>query len=256
MNRCLGFACGLTALAFSDVARAQAPYTWAGFYVGGHFGYGFGQSTQPALGFSDPVGAGIGTFYEAGGISIGSYPNKGVLGGLQAGYNHQLGKWVFGFEADWSATAINGARSALATPDPATFGGTNSVSTIKQSLDWLSTARARVGVNDNNWLFYGTGGLALGRVSNSLDVFVNTPIPYTIAFNGANGTTQLGWTAGVGTEYAIGRFSIKAEYLYYDLGANRLYAPTADTLIIPGGVLTLDQRTSGHIVRGGINFHF
>jgi outer membrane immunogenic protein len=235
---------------------AQAPYSWTGFYVGGQFGYGFGRSTQPALGFSDPAGAGVGTFYEAGGISIGSYPSQGVLGGVQAGYNYQIAKWVLGFEADWAATGINGSRSAPAMPDPAIFGGTNSVANISQSLDWLATFRGRVGVNADNWLFYGTGGLALGRVRNAMDVTIFTPIPYAFSFAGANGNTQVGWTAGVGTEVAVGRFSIKAEYLYYDLGSNRLYAPTADPLLVPGGTLTLDQYTSGHIVRAGINFHF
>ena len=254
--RQLSVAFGVAVIAFTQPAFAETPYNWTGFYIGGHVGYGFGGQTEPAFGFSDPAGAGIGTFYQAGGISIASYPTEGILGGLQAGYNYQLAKWVFGFEADWSATGIKGSRSATALPNPAIFGGTNSTSTTTQSLDWLATVRARVGVSADNWLFYGTGGLAIGRVSSSLDVTLNTPIPYSFSFNGSNVNTQLGWTAGVGAEYAIGRWSIKAEYIYYDLGSSRVSAPTTDTLFATGAVLTLDQNTSGQIVRGGVNFHF
>src|SRR5882757_3918804 len=92
------------------LAQAQ-PYNWTGFYAGAHFGYGFGQPTNPAIGFSDPYGVGIGTYLEAGGFNIANYPNKGVLGGVQAGYNYQISSWLVGVEADWSATDINGAHS-------------------------------------------------------------------------------------------------------------------------------------------------
>ena len=249
--------CGLTALTLSNVAQAQAPYSWTGFYVGGHFGYGFGQPTNPAIGFSDPNGIGVGTFLEGGGFNVSSFTSRGVLGGLQAGYNYQVTPWVLGVEADWSFTDINGSRSATSSPDPAVFGGTYSVSTVKTNVDWLATVRARAGISADNWLFFGTGGLAIGRVTSQFDSYVNIPaIPYNFSFNGSNSVTNVGWTAGVGTEYAFGRWSAKLEYLYYDLGANRVTSPTQDTLFATGAVLTLDQRSSGHIVRAGINFHF
>jgi hypothetical protein len=34
----------------------------------------------------------------------------GFLGGSEIGYNHQLGKWVFGLEGDISSTNAHGAR--------------------------------------------------------------------------------------------------------------------------------------------------
>jgi outer membrane immunogenic protein len=247
----LGFAAPLPVLAQTQ------PFNWTGFYAGAHFGYGFGQPTNPAIGFSDPAGAGVGPFLEGGGFNIANYPNKGVLGGVQAGYNYQLSPlWVVGAEGDWSFTDINGSYSAASNPDPAMFGGTYSVSNIRTSLDWLATLRGRVGVTSDNWLFYGTGGLAIGRVTSGFDSYVNTPIPFSFSFNGANSTTNVGWTAGAGTEYAFGRFSLKLEYLYYDLGANRVTSPVTDTLIAPGAALTLDQRTVGHIIRAGLNYHF
>jgi outer membrane immunogenic protein len=239
------------------LAQAQ-PFSWTGFYAGAHLGYGFGQPTNPAIGFSDPAGIGVGSFLEGGGFNISPYPNKGILGGVQVGYNYQLSPlWVVGAEGDWSFTDINGSYSATSFPDPAMFGGTYSVSNVRTSLDWLATLRARVGVTSDNWLFYGTSGLALGRVTSSFDSYVNIPgIPYNFSFNGANSTTNVGWTAGAGTEYAFGRWSAKLEYLYYDVGANRVTSPATDTLFAQGAGLTLDQRTSGHIVRAGLNYHF
>ena len=54
---------------------------------------------------------------------------------------------------------------------------------------------------------------------------------------------RLGWTAGAGLEYALNQsLSIKAEYLYVDLGSD---------------ILVLDDVTfRAHLIRGGINWRF
>lgn len=231
-------------------------HNWTGFFVGAHFGYGFGQPVSPAIGFSDPYDQKAGTFIEGGGFNVSSYPSKGgVLGGVQAGFNYQISSWLVGVEADWSATDVSGARSGTAN----VFGG-STFTTTRTSLDWLATLRARVGVTSDNWLFYGTGGLALGRVTSGFDSCFNcvdTPAGITpFGFNGANSTTNVGWTAGAGTEYALGRFSVKLEYLYYDVGPNRVTSVSADFVQATGILFTMDQRAAGHIVRAGLNFHF
>ena len=70
---------------------------------------------------------------------------------------------------------------------------------------------------------------------------------------------RLGWTAGAGVEWAFDpRWSVKGEYLRYDLGA----ANTANV-----GALFYATRTglssagysapfNGNIVRAGVNYHF
>ena len=40
--------------------------------------------------------------------------------------------------------------------------------TISSKTDWLATVRGRLGVTWGNWLFYGTGGAAWGRVDTTL----------------------------------------------------------------------------------------
>src|SRR5438445_12491242 len=58
-------------------------YSWAGPYLGGNLGYGWG--------------------------SVDNNPTKpsGFVGGVQAGYNWQRGPWVFGVEGDIQATGAD-----------------------------------------------------------------------------------------------------------------------------------------------------
>jgi len=66
-------------------------------------------------------------------------------------------------------------------------------------------------------LLYVTGGLADGEVvygaNTDFRPFGNEHYPYP------SHKIKVGWTAGAGAEYAIThRWSMKVEYLYYDLG--------------------------------------
>ena len=74
------------ASAKSPMYRYQAPFSWTGFYVGTHLGYGWSdvdwQETGPAFN--------------------GSHDGSGVLAGGQIGYNWQAGRFVYGVEGDIS----------------------------------------------------------------------------------------------------------------------------------------------------------
>lgn len=60
-----------------------------------------------------------------------------------------------------------------------------------------------------------------------------------------------GWTAGGGIEWAFSLgWSMKAEYLYVDLGSDRFFDP-ADVSFI-----TRDVDLRQHIVRAGINYRW
>ena len=67
----------------------------------------------------------------------------------------------------------------------------------------------------------------------------------------------------MGGEYSFGRWSLKAEYLYYDLGEETLRAQAVEVTpaINPGGgpidlFFNPEFETKGHIVRMGLNFKF
>jgi outer membrane immunogenic protein len=74
-------------------AAPVVPYSWTGFYVGGNIGYGLARN-QTTL--NDPLQLVVPFFIpERFNLQPG-----GVIGGVQAGYNWQAGKWVFGLEID------------------------------------------------------------------------------------------------------------------------------------------------------------
>jgi outer membrane immunogenic protein len=149
---------------------------------------------------------------------------KGALFGATIGYNFQTGIWVWGAEGDidWSDMK-----------DSATCTG----GTCETKNDWLSTVRGRLGYAGwHNWLPYITGGLAMG------DVKATAP-------TGSASKTQLGWTAGLGVEYAWRtNWSVKLEYLYADLG--KMNCGTAC------GAATDDVSFKTNLMRVGLNYRF
>ena len=259
---------------------AAPGYNWTGFYVGVNFGYGW---RDPSIDFSGNAAAE--TTYFASGVlprSIAVDP-KGFLGGLQGGYNQQFGGWVLGLEADLDLASIRdsglAATGTSLRPNPGCLVGpgltcaTQSyfyTASAEQKLDAFGTLRGRAGaVLGERILLFATGGLAFGEaklaatVTNSSGTQVlnvnNVPGPPTplpactdICATGLASQWLLGWTVGGGFEYAIGdRWSLKGEYLYYDLG--RMTATFADPHF-PQYAFNASADYAGHIARVGGNF--
>ena len=222
---------------------------------------------------------------------------------LNTGYNWQFGSFVVGVEGDMSfmdrryETAFSGSgASGYQFNFPVTgdtvvgvYGIEGDLKT-RSSLDWLSTARLRAGYAAGPFLLFATGGIAGGRSSMSAsgsiserfrETTTNTapPPPAILAAPAAvtaatstttwsasnSSSTDFGWTLGGGVEWqASPGFSLKAEYLYYDLGSNTLAVTgTTNTTLNrqaqPSAVaptIRLRQDLNGHIFRVGINFGF
>src|SRR5262245_53842238 len=134
-----------------------APWSWTGFYLGAHAGYGWARDP-----FSDPIFGGKGPTLSLSGIHA-----RGFLGGFQAGGNVQHGPWVGGLEIDLSATNIKGSTSVSAID--VSGGGTSTLSASQtDKFDWIGSARARFGYLPlPNLLLYGTGGLAWTRFNQT-----------------------------------------------------------------------------------------
>jgi outer membrane immunogenic protein len=76
---------------------------------------------------------------------------------------------------------------------------------------------------------------------------------------GSGSSWQVGWTAGVGGEYAFNsNWSLKAEYLYIDLGTFTYSSPlvAAVPAFAPGYSWRTSVTERDHIVRVGLNYHF
>ena len=207
------------------------PPGWTGFYSGMNVGGAFGSppvTTQAINVFS--IFTFPATALASAQSQTGSAPlhTGGVIGGGQIGYNFQFyNNWIVGIETDINGLGQRGHGSfANTTPD---FEGdsANAVVSSEKAVDWLGTVRGRVGwLVTPTFLIYGDGGLAYGGVRGSTDVnaFFTPGGPHSDAnswtdASGSLSTTQVGWTAGGGVEWMfMPNWSLKVEYLYYDLG--------------------------------------
>jgi outer membrane immunogenic protein len=227
MRQALLAGVGFTALAIGSALAADMPptrytppraptpvpfFSWSGFYLGINGGYGFGRSN-----WTDTVTA----------VSSGGFGLSGALIGGTAGYNLQMGSAIFGIETDFDWSNIKGSTAAGC---PA--------ANCETANDWLGTLRARLGFALDRFMPYLTGGMAYGQVKG------------TVAGTGSVSSSNMGWTAGGGLEYAFAKqWSAKLEYLYVDLGKN-----TCNAACSGGNPFDLEFRS--HLVRGGLNYRF
>lgn len=188
---------------------------WTGLYAGVQIGGGFGSTGVFSMDrnqdgqFGDYIGAFDPTTPGCAGDGCGfdGKFNAGVIGGAHVGYDWQAGNIVFGGIVDISAADIGDRQSG--------FSGTPAFYHIDRELDWLVTARGRLGVTfAENWLAYATGGVAIGNVDYR---FVsNTPANVVVS---GGGGTEVGYTVGGGVETKVTpNVSIGLEYLYTNLG--------------------------------------
>jgi outer membrane immunogenic protein len=224
-----------------------APYSWYGLFIGIQGGYGFAGK---AIAYTP--NAVYAPLFAAGAVPPGVADDpRGFIGGITYGTNFQFDRLVIGTISDWSFTDIR--ESGTYGPVP---GFTTTV-TAEQHLKYFSTTRGRAGfLMTDNWLLYGTGGLASGRLESSSVFNLVAPGACAGAGNCPFGTrtkTLWGWTAGGGIEFANGPWSLRAEYLYYDLGTLN-YTVTDPSL--PGGVINASNKVSGNLVRGALSYRF
>jgi outer membrane immunogenic protein len=174
------------------------PYDWSGVYVGLHGGYSWGKY--------DFFGAT--TIGGAGGISIASdgKPDGFFIGG-HAGAQYQLeNDFVFGAEVDVDYRDVGSEALIRVLQAP------NDDAILETEINWTASARLRAGYAIDRWLPYVTGGVAMAQ----FDLTGRSP-------DGVQGETltetMTGWTAGVGTEYAItDNLLVRVEYRYSDFG--------------------------------------
>jgi outer membrane immunogenic protein len=257
-------------------APVAVPFSWTGFYAGVSAGYGWsGDDVNSAVTsiFCNPVFIGAGC-PQTGAATAAAVPltyvtsPKGFIGGGQIGYNYQVNRVVLGAETDLSWANIKGSSTQAGGPIPIP-GFANSVSAsgaADQKLDLFGTVRARVGYTPvDPLLVFATGGLAYGRATSDTTVSESVggacPACVPTAATGSTSSTLLGWTVGGGLEWAFApHWSLKGEYLYYDLGSvsyalTPLGLTTAGTPATSVGISsTADFK--GSIARAGINYRF
>ncbi len=258
------------------------PPLWTGFYAGLNAGYGWGTTTGATTGAlplvdniaNDPAWGTPPGFTAAALSGVANVNQSGFVGGGQIGYNYQWSPaFVVGLEADIQGSAIGGrgGRSGIAPFGPDLSGFIDTAigsSTVVAGVDWLGTVRGRVGyLVMPTLLAYGTGGLAYGGAravaSHALGFTDDVPTVHpTFGGVGRYSDIRVGWTAGGGLEWMFApNWSLKAEALYYDLGAASFASSPVGALfnngnnIIFANIPTTRVRFDGVIARAGLNYH-
>jgi outer membrane immunogenic protein len=233
--------------------KQPASNNWTGLYAGLHLGYGMGNADTAIAALPDPA-----TFVNLANTTLHPGPN-GVIYGGQFGYNLQANRLVYGLEADLSASEMSQTTNVTpiiqnnGTPLP---GGGNL--SAHQDTSRFGTMRARIGFAATpRLLIYGTGGVAIARVNMSANTD-SAPLG-TEQYPAKAFDARTGWVEGGGAEFALSRrWSVKAEYLHYDLGN---FALTANPTIpfgsgSPNYQVRYTQSISANLIKPGLNFRF
>jgi outer membrane immunogenic protein len=197
-----------------------AYYNWTGCYIGGEIGglWARKQWTDDVLG-----------------QSFGSHNASGFLGGLQAGCDLQFGGgFVIGVQADYDWTNAKGSN----------VNAFDARFTDETRVHSVGSATARFGYGWDRFLGYVKVGAAYEHAN------------YDFAFGGVSVTSgeekrRLGWTIGVGGEYAFTNWlSGFVEYDYYNFGTR------GPEFFDPIFLSRVDIRETNNVVKAGLNFRF
>jgi outer membrane immunogenic protein len=234
----------------APVSRAPAivapAWSWTGFYLGVNAGYGWNTTTGDYFCSYAGVVGDVGCSTPVSGV----VKPRGGLFGVQAGYNWQRNRIVYGIEADIQWSGIKDSASAPVQCCLPQLGESVGVFSASANLEWFGTLRGRLGFAAfDRGLIYGTGGLIYGHESVSALV----AFPGGTSYSASSGSTRTGWTLGGGLEYAFTQnVTGKIEGLYYDMGSETIAYTSPITLYTANASF----RYRGGIVRGGLNYKF
>lgn len=250
----------LAVSAIAGAASAQSAasaYNWTGIYAGVNVGGAWGSTCSNWT----PTLPGVSAVFTGGDCPN----NTSFIGGGQLGYQFQSDAWVIGLEGDiGGATAHSHDRARMTVGAPGIPAGTyifNGDSTPSS----IETIRPRIGYAAGDALFYVTGGGAFAGGTSAASVrFIpaggSTP---TAFFGGSNSGTRVGWTVGGGLEYHVGggRWSVKAEDLYTDLGSlgsspNRCTGAGCTNFGTGLNWVSQNHSMTLNVFRVGVNYNF
>ena len=210
-------AADVTAQESATAMQAAAPirYDWSGAYIGGHFGYSWGR-TSNTLSDPEPMASsdGFGSAYS----------------GLEVGYNYFLpSRVLLGIESDLTFPNFleDGRIAARTAPQ----------TSVTDEIDNIGTVRGRLGYAFDSWLIYATGGFAWSQARFIENAGGNEEKALPIRF---------GFAAGAGAEIPIApSWTARLEYLYDRFGTASAVFPSG-----PHYELAFDIQT----VRMGLNY--
>lgn len=198
-------------------------FTWTGFYLGGHVGWGESREDwfliQNAVGFN--------------------FRHDGVFAGGYAGYNWQVGSnFVIGAEVEGSWSDIRQSNVPCTIVQAAI---------CQNDVKALGSVRGRAGLAFNQILLYAAGGWAVADLTYNRQFLPLGGGPFTSGVN----DTRDGWVAAVGVEWMFANNWIgRVQYDHYDFGTK--------TYLVPALSNVSDTRVSTTVdtVRVGVAYKF
>ena len=209
-----------------------AAYNWSGFYTASSVG---GQ-------WWDINGAYVAT------LDRHNTSGSAGISGSHVGYQYQFGGWVIGVEGGYNAAwRGRGDLSTSLSPSADCLGATAVLNrTCESRIKNYWTAGGKAGWAWNNFMVYGAGGYANGRIFTDTIVTGTNPPVLTSVTDQRHG----GWYAGIGADMFVTKLWLTdlilgVEYQHVDL-TSRLHV---DTLVGATGANNRNMRATDEVVR-------
>lgn len=217
----------LASTGLTPVVQGPVLDRWSGFYAGATVGLA-GSSYDGIYDSSD-----LNEIPPDSHIVLSNLDSEGAALGGFFGWNYRMEQYVLGFEAD----------IAWADLEESSFEPEDGSEESNAKLDFLGSARVRGGVVANDFLFYGTAGLAY--VAGDYNVKDDGD------GNGSLSLDQFGFAVGGGAEWAMSpNMTLRLEGLYNSFGKTfDASGVTADS--DPDDEVELE---SIWVIRAGISF--
>src|SRR3974390_3261677 len=170
----------------------------------------------------------------------------------------QFDEFVVGVEGDFDGATSTGNSQAI-FPSLAGIPSSTDAFAANQKINWLTTARGRLGVSTGSGLAYITGGAAWENRTTAAIISADTAVAtYAQSGTGKFTQTRTGYVLGAGYEWMFAPgWSLRAEYLFYDFSDSSFAR-----LPIPGcaaGPCGVDLKIGDNEVnefRLGVNYFF
>ncbi|GEM_PF-1827734 len=259
-------------LAGAGGALAQEATDWSGFYASVHAGYALDrEGAHSSLQFipAQPIGGSV----ASGTISDQQSRIESLLGGVGAGYNFQIDKFVLGVEGNLNTGGLGKSLAGsyrLSVTDGVDVATLDIDGLTSTNMDWFTSLTGSFGVAfDQDWLVSIKGGIALANISSTSTITSNlatsdpayTPFPPIVPLgvsqsSATSSQVLIGPTFGVGVEKMLTpNFSVGAEYVYVAL-------PTANVPVAAsplgggGGGATNAVDLGFHTLKASVKYHF
>ena len=259
MNHRLLLSLSTTALLAVATPGLAQEVDWSGFYVGVNAGVSWGDTSldvdiEPGTGGTVVIPpadvAGINQ------LSADDGNKSGFAGGVQGGYNWQIGSIVLGLETDFSFMDVdqhrtNTYQSTVVVTPPIVGAPGAPLYTIEQRVqsNWMWTIRPRLGYATGPMMFYVTGGLAFTEIDLKTSAR-DTRSPPNSAVNREE-EDKTGWVLGLGGAYAFTpNWSVRGEWLYADFGNVDSFAGSGFAR------LESEAKVKANIIRLGVDYKF